>query len=133
MARDHVRHLVRQHGSKLGGIVGERHEAPRHVEVTARQRESVYRSRIEDRDAIAHLGPLGSGHKLGHCGRQQAFELGVFIGAVIGSKNAMVLPLRRGRRGDGLRLFGCLRECPWRPTGREQCRAAGGEKRRKDN
>ena len=33
VARDHVPHLVGEHGGKLGLVVGERDEAARHVEL----------------------------------------------------------------------------------------------------
>ena len=48
VARDHMRHLVRQHRGKLGVVVGERDQAARHVELAGRQREGVDRRRIED-------------------------------------------------------------------------------------
>ena len=48
VARDHVRHLVRQHRGELGGVVGEREQPARDVELAVRQREGVDRRRVED-------------------------------------------------------------------------------------
>ena len=52
VAGDDMRHLVRQHGGELGGVVGQRDQAARHVELAARQREGVDGRRIEDGDAV---------------------------------------------------------------------------------
>ena len=46
VARDHVRHLVRQHRGELGRVVGERDQAARHVELAGRQREGVDRGEL---------------------------------------------------------------------------------------
>ena len=64
VARDHVRHLVRQHGGELGVVVGERDQAAGDVELAGRQREGVDRWRIEDGDLVVQVGPLGRGDQL---------------------------------------------------------------------
>ena len=64
MARDHMRHLVAEHGGKLGRVVGEREQAARHIELAVRQRERVDRRRIEDGDLVVQVRPLGGGDQL---------------------------------------------------------------------
>ena len=88
MARDHVRHLVAQHRGEFGGVVGEREQAARDVELTVRQREGVDRRRVEDRDLVFQVRPLGCGDELVDGLRDQPFEPGIVIGAAIGGEDA---------------------------------------------
>ena len=103
VARDHVRHLVREHRGELGGVVGERDQAARDVELAARQREGVDRRRIEDGDAVVQVRPLGRRDQLVDGLVEQRFELGILVGAVIGGEDALMLALV-GRRPLLLRL-----------------------------
>ena len=64
VARDHVRHLVRQHRGELGVVVGEREQAAGDVELAGRQREGVDRRRVEDRDLVFQVRPLGGRDQL---------------------------------------------------------------------
>lgn len=130
--RDHVRHLVRQHRSELGRVIGERDQTARHIQISARQGKSVDRGGIENGDAILQIGPLGGGDELGDGLMQERFELGIVVGAVIGRENALVLALRasRGRRlKRGLSWR--LRERRGRSARREECRAAAAKGERK--
>ena len=96
--RDHMRHLVRQHRGELGGVVGERDQAARHVELPARQREGVDRRRVEDGDAVALVRPLGRGDELlDRVWLTSGVEPRVLIGAVVGGEDALVLALGGGR------------------------------------
>ena len=94
---DDVRHLVRQHGRKLGRVVGERDQPARHVELPARQRECIHRRRVEDDDVVAHVRPLGGGDELGDGLVEQRFEPLILVDAVIGRQDALVLALRSCR------------------------------------
>ena len=76
VARDHMRHLVRQHRGELGVVVGERQQPARHVEAAVGQREGVDRGRIEDGDAVAQVRPLGGRDQPLDDLRDQAFEPG---------------------------------------------------------
>ena len=91
MARDHVRHLMAEHGGELGGIVGEREQAARDIELAVRQREGVDRRRIEDRDLVSQARPLGGSDQLVHCLGDQRFQPRILIGAAIGREDAIVL------------------------------------------
>ena len=95
MARDHVRHLVRQHGGELRGVVGERQQSAGDVELAVRQREGVDRRRVEDGDLVLQARPLGGRDQLVHRLGDEAFEPRVLVGAAVGRQNAVVLALRR--------------------------------------
>ena len=97
VARDHVRHLVRQHRGELGVVVGEREQAARDVELAGRQREGVDRRRVEDGDLVVQVRPLGRRDQLVDRLVEQAFELGIVVGAAIGREDALVLALGRDR------------------------------------
>ncbi len=110
VARDHVRHLMREHRGELGGVVGERDQPARHVELAGRQREGVDRRRVEDGHPVMHVRALGSGDQPLHRAIEHRFELGVVVGAVIGGEDTLVLA--RGR--DRLLLLGLLLRLPRR-------------------
>ena len=88
MACSDVRHLVRENRGELGRVVGERDQAARHVELSARQREGIDRCRIEDGDAIMHFRPLRCRDQLCDDLIEHALELGILVSAVIGGENA---------------------------------------------
>ena len=77
VAGDHVRHLVREHRGEFRGVVGERDQAARHVELAARQRERVDGGRVEDGDLVAQVRPFGRRHQLVHGAFDQASRLRV--------------------------------------------------------
>ena len=79
--------------AELGSVVGERDQSARDVELSGRQREGVDRRRIEDGDAVLQVRPLGSGDQLLHRLVEQAFELGILVGAVVGGEDALMLAL----------------------------------------
>src|SRR5262249_68786 len=113
-----------------GGVVGERDEPARHVELAGRQREGVDRGRIEDGDTIVHIRPLRRRHELRDHLVEQAFELGILIGAVIGGQDAVVLARGRDRRRLWVVLGrgGGAVEGSGGGADREQRRAAAGER-----
>ena len=86
VARDHMRHLVRQHRGELGGVVGERDQPARHVELAGRQREGVDRRRVQDGDLVFQVRPLGGGDQLVDGLGQQRLELRALVGAAIGGR-----------------------------------------------
>ena len=96
VARDHVRHLVAQHGGKLGGVVGKREQAARDVKLAVRQREGVDGGRVEDRHLVFQVRPLGGRDQLVDGLADQRLEARVLIGAAIGREDALVLALRAG-------------------------------------
>ena len=103
VARDHMRHLVRQHRGELGLVVGERDQAARDVELAVRQREGVDRRRIEDRHLdisgpAARTPPPGgrrssrSSPAGAHCRRRRHRRPGC-------ARARAAPPARAGRRG----------------------------------
>ena len=63
MACNDMPHFVREHGGKLGLVVGERDQSARDVELAVRERECVDCRRIEDRDLIFQIRPFGCRHQ----------------------------------------------------------------------
>jgi hypothetical protein len=112
MACDDMRHFVGQYGSKFGGIIGETDEPARHTELAGRQRECVHGRRIENGNLVSHVGPLGGRDQPPDHARDLGLELGVFVGAAIARKHALMLPpggrgrLRRRLRQEKLPHFG---------------------------
>ena len=64
-----MRHFMSDDGGKLGGIVHQRQEPARDIEISARKREGVHIRRIEDRH------PVGLARIVGNR-RQAANDLG---------------------------------------------------------
>ena len=50
--------------ASFGRVVGEREQAARDVELAGRQREGVDRGRVQDRDLVMQVRPLGRGDQL---------------------------------------------------------------------
>ena len=98
MARDHMRHLVREHRRKLRGVVGERDQAARDVKLSGRQREGIDRRRIEDRDLVFQVRPLRRGDELVDHVVDHRLQLRIFVSAAIGREDARMLALRRRLR-----------------------------------
>ncbi len=127
MARDHMRHLVRQHRGDFGIVVGERQQSAGDVELAGRQREGVDRGRVQDRDLVMHVRPLRGGDQL-------------FDGAIERALRAPDWHRRRHRRrgcGDARAAAGVLASAfslgtsgseIWRPPVR---RAGTGRQRRR--
>ncbi len=101
VARDDVRHLVRQHGGELGVVVGERDQPAGDVELAVRQREGVDRGRVQDGDLVLEVRPLGGCDQLVDGLLQHALQLGVLVGAAVGREDAKMLALLRRRWLDG--------------------------------
>ena len=106
VARDHVRHLMRQHRGKLCIVARQRQQSARDVELTVGQREGVDRGRVEDGDAVAQVGPLRRGDQLLHHPGDQPLEPRVLIDAAIGGEDALVLTLVGRERSSA--CFGAL-------------------------
>ncbi len=105
---DDMRHLVRQHRRQFRGVVRQRDQAARDIELAGRQREGVDRRRIQDRDLIGQVRPLGRGDQpLDGLGDQRQ-ELRVVIDAAIGGEDALVLALDDA--GLLHRAVGCARQ-----------------------
>ncbi len=86
-----MRHLMREHRGKLGGVVGKRNEPPRYIERAAGEREGVDRGRIEKGDAVLQLGLLGRGHQPIHGMGNQRFEFGRVIDTAVSADEPLVL------------------------------------------
>ena len=102
----HMRHLVGQHRRQFRGVVGERDQAARDIELAGRQRKGVDRAGIEDGHLVGLIGPVGSGDQAVDGPGHQLLELWIVIGAAIGGEDALVLLLggRRGRDRRPVRL-----------------------------
>ncbi len=88
-------HLVRDHRRDFGGIVGERQQAARDIEIAARQREGVDRRAVQDGDAIGLRGIVGGGDAAPDDARQRLLQLVVMIDAAIARDDARMLLRRR--------------------------------------
>jgi hypothetical protein len=97
----HMRHLVGQHRGQFRGVVGERNQPARDIELAGRQREGVDRARIEDGDLVGLVGPLGGRDETVHGPADERFELGIVIDAAVGGEDALMLLFGRRRRDDG--------------------------------
>ena len=75
VVQQHVRHLVREHGGKLRGIVGKRDQAARDVEVAARQREGVGDRGIQDRHLVVARRIVGRRDQAGDDLRHRPLDL----------------------------------------------------------
>ena len=106
MAGDDVAHLVRQHRRQFRFIVGERSDAAGHVELTGRQGESVDRLRIEQRDLVMQVRPLGRRNQALDGLLDQGLQLRIVVDAAIGREDALVFAQNRRRH---IRDFRCLR------------------------
>ena len=93
-----MRHLVRQHRGDFGLVVGERDQAARDVELAVRQREGVDRGRVQDRDLVAQVRPLGGGDQLVDGLVQHRLDARVVVVPAIGREDAHVLALPRRRQ-----------------------------------
>ena len=91
MARDHVAHLVREHGGQFGFVVGERDQAARDIELAGRQRKGVDRLRIEHRHFVVQVRPVGGGDQPLDRPLEHDLQLGIVIDAAIGREDALVL------------------------------------------
>ncbi len=99
---DHMAHLVRQHGGKLGFVVGERDQAAGHVELAGRQRKGVDRLRIEHRDVVVQVGPLGRRDQPLDGLLDHGLQPRIVVDAAIGREDALVLAQHRGRQRGGI-------------------------------
>ena len=129
VARDDVAHLVRQHGGKLGFVVGERDQAARHVKLAGRQREGVDRLRIEHRDFVMQVGPLRRRDQPLDRLLDHALQRGIVIDAAIGRQDALMLAQHRRRHGGVGRLRRRRQRRLRRDGGRRG--GAGGEQQRR--
>ena len=98
VARQHMRHLVRQHGGQFRRVAGERHQPARDVELSRRQREGVHRAGVQDRDLVGEVGPVRRCHQPVDGAPDQGFQPRVVIGAAVGGEDALMLALGRLRR-----------------------------------
>ena len=125
VAREHVPHLVGEHGGELGLVVGERDEAAGHVELPGGQGEGVDRLRIEHGDPVVQVRPLGRGDQAIDGLLEHALQPRIVVDAAIGGEDALMLAQRR--RGDlGLRRLDRRR----RQRRRRLDRRSGGGARR---
>ena len=93
MARNDMTHFVREHGRKLGSVVGERNQSTRDVELAVWKRECIDRRRVEDRDLIFQIRPFGCRHQAIDGFFDQALQARVVVGPAVRSKYAGVLAL----------------------------------------
>ena len=125
MTRDHVPHLVRQHGSKLELVVSQRDQAARHIQLAVRQRKSVDRLRIEHRDFVFQVRPDRCRHQPFDGLLDDLLQPRVVIDAAIGGENALMLALHRRRHVDRFGGLGRRLHCPLRfMTGGDPVHAA---------
>ena len=96
--RDHMAHLMRQHGSQLRSVIGQRDQAARNVEMPVRQREGVDRRRVQHGHAIFEIRALRCRDQTLDGLFDRLLQAGVFIDAAIGGQDARVLALRRRLR-----------------------------------
>ena len=97
MTRDHMRHLVREHRGQFRVVIGERNEAARDVERSARQREGIDRGRVQQRHAVFDVGPLGGGDETIDDLGNRIFEFGRVINTAISSDEALMFLALFGR------------------------------------
>ena len=132
MPRDDMAHLMGDHGSKLGVVVGERDEAARHIELAGRQRESIDRLRIEDGDLVMQVRLIRRGdqafdHLLDH-----GLQPRVVIDTAISREDALMLAQHR-RRHAGVGLLGRSRiPRQWHIGGRRRGASGKQERRERD-
>jgi len=111
MLGDHMRHFVRQHRGDFGRVIGECDQAARHVKLTTRQSKRIDCRRIQDRNAITLVRPLGRGDQFLNGLANQAIQALVFVDAIICGQNSLMLPRQRRYGWSGLRGgFGRLRQ-----------------------
>jgi len=99
VAGDDVAHFVRQNGSELGLVVGQRDQPARNVKLPVRQREGVDRRRVEDGDLVGQVRPLGRGDETVDGLLDQRLHARVVVLPAIGGEDARVLAF-----GGGLRV-----------------------------
>lgn len=94
----HMRHLMREHGSKFRRIVGEREKAACDVEVATGQGERIDVRRVEDGDPVGGAGVLfverERADDLGH----HALELRIGVFAAVSLQDARVLLAGKARQ-----------------------------------
>ena len=105
MPGDDMAHLMGDHRSKLGVVVGERDEAARHIKLAGRQRESIDRLRIEDGDLVMQVRLIRRGHQTFDHLLDHGLQPRVGIDTAISRQDALMLAQHRGRHA-GVGLLG---------------------------
>ena len=93
MVRDHMAHFMRQHGCKLGLVIGEGDQSARDIEPAVGKREGVDRRRVENGDLIFQVRSFGRRHQTVDGFFDHVLQARVVIFAAIGRKNSGMLAL----------------------------------------
>ncbi len=88
-----MRHLMRDDGGDLAGIIGKRQQPARDVEIAARQREGVDLGRVEDGHLVDARRVVGYRHEPADDQRQRLLGLFVDVFPAILGQNQRMLTL----------------------------------------